>query len=159
MPMRLKIMTWNLEGIKRNIFTLNHFLSQSSADLIFLSEPNIFSHDLEQLKHHFDDKYNFYLNSEDKFDNESPFYKNRTFGGTMALWKHGLDPHITIHPPSTTSFLPVIFSPPGSPVTVHIGVYLPTSGQENQFVEQLLELRDTAEGLREKYPNSLIYIR
>ena len=159
MPMKLKSLTWNLEGIKRNIFNLNHFLLLSSPDLVFLSEPNIFSHDLEHLKLHFSNRYNFYLNSEDKFDNEAPFIKNRTYGGTMVLWKHGLDPYISVHPATTTSFLPIVYTPPGSPITVHIALYLPTSGQESQFLEQLMELRVAVEDLKEKYPESILFIR
>ena len=82
------------------------------------------------------------------FDSEAPFTKNRSYGGMMALWMHGLDPHISVHPATTTSFLPLVYAPPGFPTTVHIALYLPTSGQESQFVEQLMELRVAVEDLK-----------
>jgi hypothetical protein len=155
----LKSLTWNIEGVKKNIFNLKNFLCLTSPDLVFLSEPNIFSHDMEHLKQHFKDRYSFYLNSEDKFDTEAPFIKNRTYGGTMVLWKLQLDQHISVFPCTSTSFLPIIYSPPGSPPSIHIAVYLPTSGQESEFLQQLLELQVAIDDLIEKYPGSIIFIR
>ena len=61
----LKILTWNIEGLKRNIFNLKHFISLTSPDLLFLSEPNIFSHDQGPPMNHFRSEYYCYLNSED----------------------------------------------------------------------------------------------
>ena len=107
----------------------------------------------------FSHKYAFFLNSEDRYDQEIPFIKNQSFGGTMVLWKKELDTHISVHSVSTTSFLPVIFSPPGSPVSVHIALYLPTSGQESEFLEQITLLRITIEELKDTYPECLIYLR
>ena len=155
----LKSLTWNIEGLKKNIFNLKYFISLSSPDLLFLSEPNLFSHDLGPLMKHLGDEYSWYLNSEDKFDNEAPFCKNKTFGGTMVLWKQSLDSHISVPTQISTSFLPIIYSPPGSPPSIHCAVYLPTSGQETQFVEQLLELKALIEDLKDKYPEAIVFIR
>ena len=77
----------------------------------------------------------------------------------MALWSLTLDPYISVYPPSNTSFLPIVYSPPGSPISVHIGVYLPTSGQESQFVDNLLELQVVIEELNDKYDKPIIFIR
>ena len=77
----------------------------------------------------------------------------------MVGWKNELDAHISVYPVSTTSYLPVVLSLPGTPVTVHIAIYLPTSGQESEFADQLTSLRNTVQKLREDYPVSLIYLR
>ena len=77
----------------------------------------------------------------------------------MIVWKKEFDAHITVHPVTTSSFLPIIFSPPGAPVSIHIALYLPTSGKENEFIEQICLLRLTVEELLDKYPNCLIFLR
>ena len=44
----LTSLTWNCENIKNNVFCLKDVLySKFPADLVFLSEPNIFQHDLK----------------------------------------------------------------------------------------------------------------
>ena len=157
-PVVLKCLTWNCEGLKRNYLSLSDFACNLKPDLILLSEPNVFSHDLPHLMKYFTPQYKYYLNSEDRYDKELPFVKNQAYGGTMAMWKAEHDAHITVHPVLTTSYLPVIFSPPGSPVSVHVALYLPTSGQEIEFVEQIVLLRNTLFELQDKYPGSLIYL-
>ena len=77
----------------------------------------------------------------------------------MAMWKASMDEYITIYPVLTTSFIPIVYSPPGSPVTVHIVLYLPTSGQESDFVEQVVLLTNTIIELHDKYPGALNYLR
>ena len=103
--------------------------------------------------------YNFSLNTVDKYDDELPLVKNQAYGGTMVVWRKSHDAYITIHPVSTPSFLPIIFTPPGCPVSVHVALYFPTSGKENEFIEQLCLLRVTVEELQEKYPDSLLFLR
>ena len=58
----------------------------------------------------------------------------------MLLWKRCHDPYVVTYPVSTPAFLPIIFHPPGSPLTIHISIYLPTLGLESQFVEELSQL-------------------
>ena len=103
--------------------------------------------------------FSFFLNSEDRYDSELPLLKNQTFGGTMVLWKFELDQYISVYPVSTTSYLPIVFQPPGSPTTVHIALYLPTSGKETEFHEQLILLKLTIEEILDKYPDSLVFLR
>ena len=45
-PKTLAILTWNCENIKNNIFSLKDSLGRHPADLMFLSEPNIFQSDI-----------------------------------------------------------------------------------------------------------------
>ena len=77
----------------------------------------------------------------------------------MILWKVELDPYITVHSVSSTSFLPVIFNPPGSLKSIHFAVYLPTLGHENEFVEELSKLTDTVYELRNVHPDAPIFLR
>ena len=77
----------------------------------------------------------------------------------MILWKVELDPYITVHSVSSTSFLPVILNPPGSLKSIHFAVYLPTLGHENEFVEELSKLTDTVFELRNVHPDAPIFLR
>ena len=154
----LKSLTWNIEGLKRNYLNLKYFVDLRNPDFVFLSEPKVFCHDLHHIKDYFSN-YSFYLNSEDKYDQDLPLVKNQAFGGTMVLWRKTLDSFISVHPGTTTSFLPIIYCPPGAPVSVHIALYLPTSGQESEFIEQIALLRIAIEELQEKYPESFFFLR
>ena len=103
--------------------------------------------------------YSFSLNTADKYDDELPLIKNQAYGGTMVLWKKMHDAFITTYPVTTSSFLPIIYSPPGCPVSVHIALYFPTSGKETEFIDQMCPLRVTVEDLKEKYPDCLLFLR
>ena len=152
-------MTWNIEGFSRNLFNLKHFITMHSPDIILLSEPQIFNVDIDSQMRYLSGEYSFSLNSADKYDPELPLLKSRAHGGTMVLWKIDLDPFITVHPVTSTSFLPIIFQPPGSPCSIHICVYLPTLGQESKFIEEMAKLTITLDELEEKHPNAPVYVR
>ena len=77
----------------------------------------------------------------------------------MMLWNISHDPYITIHPTSSSSILPVIFSPPDCTVSIHVSIYLPTSGKETQFIEELAQLSLCLDELLGLYPEALIYLR
>ena len=145
--------------MKRNVFSLKHFMKITNPDFLFLSEPQIFQHDLSQLMQHFQGEYTWSLNSEDKLDPDFAFHNVTTHGGTMVLWKLCHDPYVTVHPVQSTAFLPIIFQPPHSKPSAHIAIYLPTWGKETAFVEELSEIKITVEELKNKYPNLRIYIR
>ena len=70
-----------------------------------------------------------------------------------------MDSHIPVPTLRSASFLPIIYSPQGSPPFIHVALYLPTYGQESQFIEQLLELKDLVEDLRENKPETIVFIR
>ena len=99
------------------------------------------------------------LNSEDLHDPELPLLKSVTHGGTMILWKRSFDPFIKVVPVNTTAFLPIIFSPPNHQLTIHFAVYLPTSGKEHEFIEEVSKLKVCMEKLRSSYPEALFYLR
>ena len=51
-------------------------------------------------------------------------------------------------------FLPITFHPPGSELSIHIAVYLPTLGLENNFVNELSKLSLTVDELIETHPGA-----
>ena len=103
--------------------------------------------------------YTFSLNSKDMHDNTLPLISSKANGGTMVLWKLQLDPFITIHPVPNSSFLPLVFQPPNLKPSIHISIYLPTSGQENEFLLALTELSLTLHHLHQKYPDFPCFLR
>ena len=152
-------LSWNIEGLAKNVYNLKHFINIHLPDLVFISEPMIFQHDIDLVMMPLRGEYNFSVNSADKFDPELPLVRSRAHGGTMALWKLCHDPFITIHPVSSCSILPIIFSPPGSPTSIHVSVYLPTHGQEAAFLDELSNLSLCLHHLQQLHPESPIYLR
>ena len=65
--------------------------------------------------------------------------KNKAHGGTMILWKKSIEKFITIIPCKTSSFLAILFKPPSCTAFLHICLYLPTSGLESEFVDEISE--------------------
>ena len=99
------------------------------------------------------------LNSADLYDPCLPLHKSKAHGGTLVLWKSEHDPYITVWPLSTTSFLPIIFHPPGSALSVHVAVYLPTAGQDALFLDELSKLSDTLDHITATHPNAPLFLR
>ena len=89
---------------------------------------------------------------------EMPLISKKAVGGTMVMWKTKLSPFIQVLPATSTSVLPVLLSIPGVAPSVHIAIYLPTSGKEAEFVSALADLEVCLEELRENY-KCPIYIR
>ena len=52
-----------------------------------------------------------------------------------------------------------IFSPPGSPVTVHIALYLPTAGRDIDYVDQITKLDNCIADLKAKHEDCVVFIR
>ena len=150
-------LTWNVEGLSRNIYNLKHYVDLHCPDLIFLSEPQIFSHDLNRVIQPLAENYLAFLNSADRFDPELPMVKSKAIGGTLVLWRRRHDAYVSVWPVSSSAFLPIVFQPPGSQLSVHIAVYLPTSGQESQFIEELSKLSNCIEEISDAHPDVPIY--
>ena len=104
-------------------------------------------------------EYTSFLNSADLYDLDHSINSTRTHGGTMILWKNELDPFVKVHEVKTPSFLPIVFSPPNLPLTIHVAVYLPTMGKESEFLDQLSALDICIDNLRELYGDVEIYLR
>ena len=153
-------MSWNIEGLSRNIYNLDNFLTEYKPSLIFLSEPQVFSCDIERLMTLFDGSYKFVLNSEDSHDLDLPLDRMKAKGVTMAMWDSKLDQFVTILKPQSSSVLPLLVKIPGITPACHIGVYMPTAGLEDQFIEALSELDTTIRDILDKYGDDIpIFIR
>ena len=130
-------MTWNIEGIKPHQYFLSEALLSQLPDLVFLSEPQAFQCDMDPAMKSVCHEYCHWLNSEDLYDQDLPLVKSKSKGGTLAMWRKWLDPHISVHPVQSPAFLPLILQLPGALTSVHIAVYLPTSGKEYEFISEL----------------------
>ena len=141
------------------MYSLATFTELESPDLIFIAEPQIFSSDLQDCMAPFRGEYSWELNSENKYDEDLPLRKSKANGGTLVLWKKSLDKHVTVYPVNSPSFLPIIYSPPCLPVSVHICLYLPTSGRESEFLESLAELSNTIDDITDNYEHCVMFLR
>ena len=88
-------------------------------------------------------EYKYYLNSEDLKDDNLPLQRNRCKGGTLVMWKKGLDPYLKVCPPDTTSYLPNVLEIPGVETMIHVCLYLPTAGKESDFLSDLAKFKMT----------------
>ena len=79
-------LTWNIEGIRRNIFTLANVLHTKSPSLVFLNEVQLYQCDLNTVVQYIHHDYCYHLNSEDLYNFELPLLKSRAKRGTMILW-------------------------------------------------------------------------
>ena len=154
----ITVISWNIEGAKRGASSLAHFISLHSPALVFLSEPQLFQCDtalalapLRNYRHH--------LNSEDMLLPSLALDQRHAWGGTLALWHSSLDPFITVLPTSSPSVLPLFLSIPGLSSSVHIGIYLPTSGRDSDFLTALSALDMVLVSLSETKPGVPVYIR
>ena len=156
----LTMLTWNIEGMKHHVHYLRENLLDDCIDVAFLSEPQIYQHELQTIMRSFENSYSFSLNSDDLYDLELPMKISHAKGGTMFLWKKWLDPYVTI-PECTksSSFHVLVLNHPSCTVSIHVSVYLPTSGKDFEYTSQLTDLRACIEELLESYPSSVVYLR
>ena len=77
----------------------------------------------------------------------------------MIMWKKEHDPYVTIPSVSSSSYLSLIFAPPDVQPTIHIVVYLPTSGRESEFVEEMANLDSCITALIDDNPGASVFIR
>ena len=159
LPRKFITLTWNVEGMKRNVHNLKHFVSLYQPDFIFLSEPQLFNCDADHVMKFFKGEYSYKLNSSDVYDPDLSLLSSKAHGGTLTMWKHCLNSCIEIHQTTTPAITPIIFNPPGFHSSVHICVYLPTAGLETQFLEELSNLSSIVDELRVRYPDSPLFLR
>ena len=119
----------------------------------------IFQFEAKEATDLFHGEYNYLLNSDDSVDQELPFTKNKSHGGTMILWKRSICEFVTVLATPTPSFTAIMFHPPGCYSSVQVALYLPTSGKEAEFVEDISKLQIFLEDLLMKDPELLIFIR
>ena len=134
-------------------------LHTEGSSLVFLSEPQIYQCDLPSIAQYLDHDYCYSLNSDDLYDEELPLICNRAKGGTMVLWRRYLDPHIKVIPTTSSSYLPIVLTLPGCCPSVHVAVYMPTHGQDTEFMSELASLQNCLDNLIRTYDQPCIYIR
>ena len=66
------------------------------------------------------------------------------------MWQTKLEPYIKVLHTDSTSLLPILLSIPGVTISVHIAIYLPTSGKEAEFVTALAALEVCIEQIKEE---------
>ena len=158
-PSMFTVINWNIEGAKQNQFSLKYFVDRESPDFIFLNECLLFQHEKSEATDILKGEYCHALSSDDTLDPELPFVKNRSNGGTMILWKNNLDKFVTVLNTETPSFLGILFHHPDCEPSLHISLYLPTSGKESEFIEEITKLRDFIDDTLEQHPGSRVFIR
>ena len=124
---KLTSLSWNIEGLKRNVFALKDFTEMYSPDLLFLSETQIFQADYQAYMKFFSGEYSSSLNSEDLLNLDIPMISTRPKGGTLVMWKHCLDPFVTVHKTDSSAYLPIVLDIPNFQTSIHVAVYLPSS--------------------------------
>ena len=152
-------LTWNIEGFHSNVTSLAYFLETFNPDMVFLSEPKLFQHDLLLATNMLRGSFSYSLNSEDLIDIDRAISAKQAHGGIMILWKAAYDSFITARSINSTAFLPIIFSPPQLPTSVHVAVYLPTAGKEGSFVEELAKLTIFIQNIKTEFPDCLVFLR
>ena len=154
----LTALTWNCEGIKNSVFALKDVLDDYSPDLGFLSESQIFSADIDLTLRLISGSYCYSLNSDDLHDRDLALAGSKSHGGTLLLWKKSLDPFVTILPVVSRAFCALLLQLPGRKKSIHIAIYLPTSGRDPEFVSEITNLRVCLENLSLLHPDALVYI-
>ena len=157
--LHLSCLSWNIEGFSRNIHSLKHYNKNYKPSLIFLSEPQLFQCDAKSLLKTLQGEYSSYLNSEDLYHPDLALERCKAKGGTMLLWETSLDPYISIVPSDSPAILPMVLQLPHHSISCHVVIYLPTSGQEAEFVAALASLDACLNDIYLKYENCPIFIR
>ena len=150
---------WNIEGFKRNVHNLKHYVSLKCPDFIFITEPQLFGCDSDQVMKYFHGEYCYKLTSADSFDPDLPLLTSKAHGGTLIMWKSAFDSYVDVYPTSSSAFTIIIFCPPGLQTSIHICVYLPTAGLNTQFIQELASLSSLLEELRHRFPESPFFLR
>ena len=130
-----------------------------SPDIVFITEPQSFQMDIKTHMEYFYGEYSSYLNSEDLYDQNLPLYSNCAHGGTLIMWRKFLHQFITVVEVDSSSYLPIILCLPDCLPSIHVCLYLPTSGKEAQFLRDLASLKVTLDDFLATYPDGAIFIR
>ena len=157
--LQLLSLSWNCEGLKRNLFNLKNFTDLYKPHLVFLSEPQIYQSDLPAIIKYFRGEYSFTLNSEDVHYPELCLTSSKAKGGTMVMWRKDLDPYITICNPDNASFLPIVLEIPGWIPMIHLAAYLPTAGKDSEYLADLGSMADSIRELQDRIPSAPVFIR
>ena len=67
----------------------------------------------------------------------------------MLVWSLSIDPYLTMLPTTTSAILPCQLKLPGLVTSYHFCIYLPTAGQNEEFVSTLATLSDMISDIHE----------
>ena len=144
---------------KRGVSNLSNIVKSRKPALMFLSEPQLYQCDSNLVLAPLLATYCHHLNSEDFFNPDLALEKHKAKGGTLCLWHKALDPFASLLPTTSPAVLPLLLSVPGLSPSAHIGIYLPTRGQDQEFVLALAALSAVLQELKENHRDVPIYIR
>ena len=134
-------------------------ISLHNYAFISLSETQLFQSDIPLINSLLGDSHCFFLNSDDLYDPSIPLQYNRSVGGTMFLWRRDLEPYVEILKPSSPSHIAALFNYPGFVLSVHITIYMPTQGKDQQFFVDFADLRNSINDINNSFDNPILYIR
>ena len=107
----------------------------------------------------FKGKYSSHLNSSDNFDSELPLTKRRATGGTMVLFKTNIEQYVTLLECPSPSILPILFTPPFLEPSIHLTIYLPTAGRDDDFLIESANLHQCIDNIKIRYPHASFFVR
>ena len=119
----------------------------------------VFRSDMSLFHQYIEGDYCYHLSSEDSFDPEIPLLKRRAKGGSMVLWDRSIDPFVAPLQTPSPAICGIVISMPNTIVSAHFAIYLPTSGLDDEFVEEISNLEVCLEETLEKYPGIQVFIR
>ena len=82
----LNILTWNIEGLKRNFLVLLETVKTQNISLVFLNETQIFQSDISLYSQYLNGFLCYEASSEDLYDLDLPLFKRKVNGGTLVFW-------------------------------------------------------------------------
>ena len=138
---------------------LAEILTDKWPSLVFLSEIQTYQCDVRNTLQYIQHEYCFAASSEDVLDMELPLLRSKAKGGSMILWRKWLDPYVKVIPPTSSSYIVIILKIPGYITTVHVSLYLPTHGQDTEFVSELASLKNCLDDLSIEYDDPILFIR
>ena len=133
------MITYNCEGYRRTKFYLSHIVKKYSPIFLFLQETWLPHHESHKLSEEFLD-YNFTTTSSDMFTppEDLVLQSGPTWHGTALGWMKSLEKSITKLPIISERFCGIKYEDKEAGVNIiAYTAYLPTSGQDNEFLEIL----------------------
>ena len=109
----MKVLTWNVEGISRDVFNLLDLAEAEQSSVIFIAEHWLHLLDAPLTFDEYFHQYSYFLNFEYRHDPLLSLTKSRAHGGTFALWKKELNPFISNLEPLSSHILVLVLDKPG----------------------------------------------
>ena len=148
-------MTFNIEGYKRNKFYLSNLIKKHKFMFLFLQEHWLPHHEANKILSKDFPKFSFLTTSSDMFldPEDLALRSGPVWHGTAIGWPAELNSFITHLPTVSNRFCGVCYQDTKSNTNIlSYSLYLPTSGRDEEFLEQIDTLReDINSNLKEDY--------